>query len=34
MNILAENIKLKLAYSIAIILCENGLNKFNNLAWS
>jgi|GEM_PF-2096971 len=32
MNILAKNIKLELAYSIAIILCENGLNKFNNLA--
>lgn len=32
MNILAKNIKLKLAHSIAIILCENGLNKFNSLA--
>lgn len=32
MNILDKNIKLELAYSIAIIFCENGLNKFNNLA--
>ena len=32
MNILAKNIKLELACSIAIILCENRLNKFNNLA--
>ena len=31
MNILDNNIKLESVCYIAIILCENGLNKFNNL---